>query len=152
MRNCGKGPQDRLVAVGMTWIDSFNARDLSGWRGILADDFSAVYAPTGPAVLNAQTAEMVNQSFLDAFGDLAFVADRVVAGASCDYVVIHWTASGVHDGPLVLPSGDVIPATNQPAKVSGAYTAEIRSGQIAREWTHWDLLSLMTQLGLIPAP
>lgn len=133
----------------MTFFHGLNTGDFSAWRGVLADDFQAIYAPTGPAVLDAETAESVNRSFRIAFEDLHFDIDRVLVSTSCDFVVAHWTATGTHTGPLVTASGAVIPPTGLGGVISGVYTAEIRDGQIVAEWTHWDQLSLLVQLGLI---
>lgn len=148
-RVCGRGPQTRLIEVAMTFFHGLNTGDFSAWRGVLADDFQAIYAPTGPAVLDAETAESVNRSFRIAFEDLHFDIDRVLVSTSCDFVVAHWTATGTHTGPLVTASGAVIPPTGLGGVISGVYTAEIRDGQIVAEWTHWDQLSLLVQLGLI---
>lgn len=151
-RVCGSGPQARLADTAMTFIDGLNSGDFTAWRSVLADDFTAVYAPTGPAVLDQNAAEMVNRIFPDSFADLVVTADRVLVSASCDHVVIHWTASGTHTVAFPTPSGAVIEATGRQLTVTGAYTAEIRNGEIVREWTHWDLLSFLMQLGVVTPP
>jgi hypothetical protein len=151
-RVCGKGPQARLVDTAMTFIDGLNSGEFSAWRSVLADDFTAVYAPTGPLVLDQDTAEMINQIFPDSFNDLIVDADRVLVSASCDYVVIHFTAQGTHTGDFIAPTGTVITATGNYVMVTGVYTAEIRHGEIVREWTHWDLLSFLVQLGVVTPP
>ena len=133
----------------MTFFHGLNTGDFSAWRAVLADDFTAIYTPTGPATLNAETAQMVNQSFRVAFEDLHFEIDRVLVSASCDFVAVYWTATGTHTGPLVTASGGVVPPTGQSGVIPGVYTAEIREGEIVAEWTHWDQLSLLIQLGLV---
>jgi hypothetical protein len=36
--------------------------------------------------------------------------------------------------------------------VSGALLTEVRDGKIVREWTYWDQLSLLAQLGITDQP
>jgi predicted ester cyclase len=36
--------------------------------------------------------------------------------------------------------------------VSGAALAEVREGKIVREWSYWDQLSLLAQLGISEQP
>jgi hypothetical protein len=151
-RVCGNGPQGRLAGVAMTFIDGFNGQDFSAWRDVLADDFTAIYAPTGPAPLDTKTAELVNQSFIVGSPDIAFAVDRVLISASCDVVAIYWTASGTNTGPTITPSGNPVSPTGLPWTVSGVYTAEIHDGKIVREWTHWDQLTALVQLGLVTLP
>jgi steroid delta-isomerase-like uncharacterized protein len=141
------GRADQLK-VGLAFVESINAHDLSGWQAVLADSFSAEYAPTGPAKLDKEQARAVNQSFLTAFPDLRFTVDRTVVDG--DYVVVYWTASGTQTGPLATPDGE-IPPTGQKGTIAGVYTAEVKNGRIAREWTHWDQVAMLNQLGLMPA-
>ena len=65
-------------------------------------------------------------------------------------VVAHWSATGTHNGPLLTPTGDSIPATGKKAQVSGSTTYEFKDGVIARNWVFWDMASLLSQLGLMP--
>jgi predicted ester cyclase len=37
-------------------------------------------------------------------------------------------------------------------RVSGALLTEVRDGKIVHEWTYWDQLSLLAQLGITDQP
>jgi predicted ester cyclase len=37
-------------------------------------------------------------------------------------------------------------------RVSGALLTEVRDSKIVREWTYWDQLSLLAQLGITEQP
>ena len=37
-------------------------------------------------------------------------------------------------------------------RVSGALLIEVRDGKIVREWSYWDQLSLLAQLGITEQP
>ncbi len=80
-----------------------------------------------------------------AFPDLTFAIDELYAIGS-DRVVARWTAHGTHRGALMG-----LPATGRHASVGGMTLSRIESGKIVEDYTNWDTLGLMQQLGAIPA-
>jgi len=80
-----------------------------------------------------------------AFPDVKYT--RVDAVAEGDKVAMRYTMEGTHKGPLmgILPTGKHF-------AISGVTMTRIKAGKVAEEWDFPDLLGLMTQLGLIPAP
>lgn len=139
--------KEQNVKIAMSFIEGFNARNMSQWAGLLADNFTAEYP--GAPMLNSTQARQFNEAFLPAFPDLHFEADRVLTDG--DFVVIHWTAGGTHNGPLMTASGQTIPPTHQKGVVVSVLISEIKGGKIVREQTYWDQMALLSQLGLIPA-
>jgi len=86
-----------------------------------------------------------------AFPDLRFtIEDQIAEG---DKVVTRWKLRGTHTGELI---GELrnIPRkpTGKQMTVSGIAIHRIVGGKIVEQWTDWDVLSLMQQLGVIPAP
>ena len=63
-----------------------------------------------------------------------------------DRVVTRWTGTGTHVGELMG-----LPATGQPIAVEAITIHRIADGQIAEEWTVWDALGLLQQVGAVPA-
>ena len=45
-----------------------------------------------------------------------------------------------------------IPATGKPIAVEALSVFRIADGKIAEEWTVWDALGLLQQIGAVPAP
>ena len=80
-----------------------------------------------------------------AFPDLNVVVDLIVAEG--DLVSVRWTARGTNTG-----SGNGIPATGRKVQTTGITMFRFADGAIAEEWTAGNSLSLMRQLGLLPAP
>jgi predicted ester cyclase len=70
------------------------------------------------------------------------IDDLVVAG---DKVVTRWTASGTHKGPLMG-----IPPTGKTTAVQGIAVSRLVNGKFVEEWTSWDTLKFMQNLGLVP--
>jgi steroid delta-isomerase-like uncharacterized protein len=79
-----------------------------------------------------------------AFPDLQFtIEDMVTEG---DTVTYRWSSTGTHQGPLSL-----IAPTGRKVSVSGMTFVRLTGGRIAEGWVNWDALSLVQQLGIVPA-
>ena len=77
-----------------------------------------------------------------AFPDLAIVPEKLIAEG--DLVTIYWIARGTNTG-----TGNGLPATGKKAEQSGITIWRIVNGKIKEEWSAFDQLSLMQQLGLL---
>lgn len=64
-----------------------------------------------------------------------------------DRVVARWTGTGVHRGELMG-----VEPTGEPISVDAISIFRIADGQIAEEWTVWDALGLLQQVGAVPVP
>jgi predicted SnoaL-like aldol condensation-catalyzing enzyme len=64
-----------------------------------------------------------------------------------DRVVARWRGSGTHVGELMG-----IPPTEKPIEVEAISIFRIAGGKIAEEWTVWDALGLLQQVGAVPVP
>jgi steroid delta-isomerase-like uncharacterized protein len=62
-----------------------------------------------------------------------------------DRVVTRWTGLGTHVGELMG-----IPATDRSFSVEAISIHRIADGKIAEEWTVWDALGLLQQIGAVP--
>jgi len=140
---------DENIRITRAIFDAFNAHDLNKWDQYQANDFRSE-VPGATGALNRDQTREYNQRFLSAFPDLHFDLERTIAQGA--YVVVDWVGSGTHTGPLVGPKGNTIPATGRKARVSGSTTFEIRNGKLARSWVHWDMTTLLDQLGAMPMP
>jgi steroid delta-isomerase-like uncharacterized protein len=79
------------------------------------------------------------------FPDLVFSIDDSIAERN--EVVLHWTSRGTHKAQFLG-----LAPTNRRATVSGTSIFRIENGKIAEEWSDWNLLTLMEQLGVSLAP
>ncbi len=79
-----------------------------------------------------------------AFPDGRYTVNQVIAEG--DYVVVYFTGRGTNTG-----AGNGLPATGKPIELTGTTIFRFVRGKIAEEWTEYDRLSLMKQLGLMPA-
>ena len=79
-----------------------------------------------------------------AFPDLAIIPEKLIAEG--DLVTIYWVARGTNTG-----TGNGLSATGKKAELAGITIWRIVDGKIKEEWSAFDQLSMMQQLGLLPA-
>ena len=119
-------------------------------RGNL-DAAEEIYAPNyvghEPAFGDIQGVESAKQfaaSYREAFPDLqSTIEDQVAEG---DKVVTRFTSRGTHQGE----SEDFGPPTGNRIEVTGITFEQFADGKIVEDWTNFDALGLMQQLGLVP--
>jgi len=80
----------------------------------------------------------------EAFSDIAIVPEKLIAEG--DLVTVYWIARGTNTG-----TGNGLPATGKKAELAGITIWRIVDGKIKEEWSAFDQLSLMQQLGLLPS-
>jgi steroid delta-isomerase-like uncharacterized protein len=123
-----------------------NARDQDAAREII-DENIVMHDPTIPdGVLHGRDAfARFVQVLLTAFPDMQMsVEDQVIAG---DKAAVRWRLRATHTGPFMD-----IPPTGSEVDLPGMDMFTITNNMIVQMWVALDTLSLMQQLGLIPAP
>jgi steroid delta-isomerase-like uncharacterized protein len=112
---------------------------------LLAPDYVA-YDPSQPEPTRgiAGAKEFVQQ-YISAFPDARVTIDQQIAEG--DYVTSRWTGRGTHKGDLMG-----IAPTNKQVTVTGITISRIANGKIAEEWSNWDTLGMLQQIGAVPAP
>lgn len=80
-----------------------------------------------------------------ALPDMRVTVKQIVAER--DLVAVYWTAAGTN-----TEAGMGLPATGKKVKVDGMTLFRFKSGKICEEWSVWDMLSVMQQLGLSATP
>jgi steroid delta-isomerase-like uncharacterized protein len=78
-----------------------------------------------------------------AFPDVVIVPEKLMAEG--DLVTIYWIARGTNTG-----TGNGLPATGKKAELAGITIWRIVDNKIKEEWSAFDQLSMMQQLGLLP--
>jgi steroid delta-isomerase-like uncharacterized protein len=72
------------------------------------------------------------------------VEDQIAEG---DKVVTRWSARGTHKGELMG-----VPPTGKVVTVSGIDISRVADGMEVEHWAEFDLMGMMQQLGVVPAP
>ena len=79
----------------------------------------------------------------EAFPDVVIVPEKLIAEG--DLVTVYWIARGTNTG-----AGNGLPATGKKVEQAGITIWRIVNGKIKEEWSAFDQLSMMQQLGLLP--
>jgi len=100
---------------------------------------------TGPSIIGRTALVEVYATFFAAFPDWHTTIDDMVAEG--DKVVVRITSNGTHQGEM-----QGIPATGKPYTQNAIVIYRLTNGKIVEGRLQTDMLSMMQQLGLMPAP
>jgi len=122
------------------------------WRGnfdvideYVADDYVG-HDPSQPEPLRGrEAAKEFIRTYQAAFRDARVTVDAMFADA--DTVITRWNGRGVHEGELMG-----IAPTGKEATITGITISRLANGKIAEDWSQWDTLGLLIQLGAVPEP
>lgn len=113
----------------------------------IADEFLATdvvgHTPTG-TTQGLEAYKQYLSAYFSAFPDLQFTLGAQLADG--DLTATQWTATGTQQGALAG-----IPPTGKSATTTGLTLNRRANGKIVESWVYFDNLSLMQQLGVIPA-
>ena len=102
------------------------------------------HGPGGSQVSGVDGFRDLLSSYFAAFPDLSFTVHDIVCES--DRAVSRFTATGTHRGELMglAPTGKTV-------SFDGMLIARVADGKIAEEWEVLDEMSMMQQLGVLPA-
>ena len=102
--------------------------------------------PSQPEAIRGIEGSKANfQQYIDAFAGAKITVDEQIAEG--DIVATRWTGRGTHTGEI---SG--IAPTGKDITVSGITISKLQDGKIVEEWTNWDTLGMLVQIGAVPIP
>lgn len=131
-------------SVARRFFEEFDRRNFSAIQALLAPGEMS-HLPGAPQPLGWPAHQQYASAFVAAFPDCHHVIDDQVADA--DNVVTRITFRGTHTAELMG-----IPATGRPIAIGGISWFRMANGRIAEEWTQFDRLGMMVQLGAAGAP
>jgi steroid delta-isomerase-like uncharacterized protein len=85
------------------------------------------------------------QEWRASFPDLNMKIDDVIAKG--DLVVLRSTTTGTHQGTFMGMA-----PTQKPFSMEGIDMVRFKDGKVSEHWGQSDMMGMMTQLGMIPAP
>ncbi len=117
-----------------------------GHASFLADVSELSYIghePTSERSVSLHDAKKIARSFREGFPDLRCdVLDAITEG---DIVTCRWTMSGTHRGTFLgfAPTGRHV-------EFEGISEMRFHGLRVAEQWTHYDVLGLLHQIGVLP--
>ena len=120
------------------------------WQGnigvideLVAPDYVG-HDPSQPEMHGPDGVKGFVNTYLSAFPDGRITVDEQLAEG--ELVASRWTGRGTHQGDLMG-----IPPTGKQVTVSGITVSRVKNGKVVEEWTNWDTLGMLQQLGAVPA-
>ncbi len=105
------------------------------------------YLPGSPGPLDGKGHEHVSITFYAAIPDAHFtVEDEIAEG---DRVVNRYTLRGTHQGTWIQ---GMSPPTGKQVTITGNEIFRIADGRIVEQWSEFDALGGLQQLGVVPPP
>ncbi len=122
------------------WTGNMGVIDEFIGSGYIGNDPSAPEPIRGPGGVRTQL-----QQYIDGFPNGRITVDEQIAEG--DKVASRWTARGTQTGEVagIAPTGKEV-------TVSGLTISRLENGMVVEEWTNWDTLGMLVQLGAVPAP
>lgn len=132
------------TTVASRWYEEvFNGGHLELIGELFAPNF-VDHDPSNPLPGFEGLRQLVS-TYRGAFPDIHLtVEDEITEG---DKVVTRFTGRGTHKGPLMG-----IPPTGKRVTITAIDILRFENGTIVEHWGNQDLLGMMQQLGVIPAP
>lgn len=118
-----------------------NQRRLDIASEIMTSDFR-YHDPNVPAEPGPEAMAQVIKVYQDGVEGHWGVEEIVEAG---DCVTVRWTGEGTHSGDVMG-----VPATGRKVRVDAISLLHLRDGKIADNYTVWDTLAFLRQIGVIP--
>jgi len=135
---------DDNKAIIRRWIELWNSQDVAAVEQFIAPNYVR-HDPNVPEVRGVEAEKQLITMFLSAFPDLHFTIEDLIAEG--DTIMGRLTAHGTHKGEFMG-----IPPTNNAITVTAIEIYRIADGMIEEQWTVVDVLGMLQQLGVIPAP
>jgi len=138
--------QENIATVRRLFEEAFNTGDLTLADAALDPNYvdHSTFAPPAPGVEGFKLRMLAMRK---TFPDLHFSVDDIFADGSGDKVTFRWTSRGTDQGGIMGR-----PATGKLVVVTGINIEYLAGGKIVEHWSAPDNLSMMQQLGVIPAP
>jgi steroid delta-isomerase-like uncharacterized protein len=128
--------------------DAYYRHDVDACMATYTDD-AEVVLPGAPPIQGKEAIRATWQMWMAAFPDEHPTQIRHLVDG--DTVVTVWTSEATHQGPLMMPTGDMLPATGKKVTTSGVTVQEIQDGKVKRQVFYFDNVEFLQQLGLMPA-
>ena len=135
-----------IPQIVSTYIDAFCRQDVDAWLATFAPDGTLSDPATAQRPLAGQALKDVVGGFFAGFPD-ATTETVALHAITADLAVWRWVIRGTHTG-----SYRGLPPTGRCLILPGCEFIAVREGLVQRVEGYFDRLSILEQLGLVPAP
>lgn len=122
--------------------EAWSKGNLSIIDEIVSDDY-VYHEPYAGEIHGQEGLKHLVNMYRTGYPDLMFTVEDVIAEGN--KVVIRWSCAGTHKAELMG-----IPATGKRTDTKGINIIRFKDGMVVEEWTSWDALGWLQQLGIVP--
>jgi steroid delta-isomerase-like uncharacterized protein len=137
-----------VTSIAEATMTAFNTSDWAQFRAALAPDVIYQETGTGRRAESADAYLQLLQGWKQAFPDATGTIRNVVAQGNTVVQELEWT--GTQTGDMPTPAG-VLPASGKRIAVLASLWYTIQGDTIKEVHHHLDIMTMMAQLGAIPA-
>ncbi len=131
-------------------IELFNQGKIDEWARTVRDDAELV-TPMGGTFKSRDAIVGYFKQMRQTFPDMQLDVHKIVAEGNT--IAVEYTFTGTNKGPMQLPTGETIPATNRTLSGPALDIAEIDDqGKLKSLHQYFDTAPGLQQLGLMPQP
>jgi steroid delta-isomerase-like uncharacterized protein len=131
------------VAVIENAVQQMNSGNLEGYLEMYSDDLTLHGYP--PEVQGKQGVSAFYAAFAKAIPDVELTLEDTMADG--DKVAVRYRIRGTHQDEFMG-----VPASGNKVDVDGQSFFRFVDGQVAERWQSLDVMTLMQQIGALPAP
>jgi steroid delta-isomerase-like uncharacterized protein len=135
--------QSENVTVIENAVQQMNSGNLEGYLEMYADDLTLHGYP--PEVQGKEGVSAFYASFAKAIPDINLTLEDTMGDG--DRVAVRYRIRGTHQGELMG-----VPASGNEVDVDGQSFFRFVDGKVAERWQSLDVMTLMQQIGALPAP
>lgn len=134
-----------VTVVRRVFRDVWEKQDPAAAEACFSADYTN-HDPTEPELPPGPQGVMETvRVYRTAFPDQRFsLEETIVAG---DKVVVRWTVTGRHTGPL-----RELPPSHRAVTLTGLSVFRVADGKIVESWANWDQAGLLRQIGALASP
>lgn len=125
-----------------SFFENFSKGDYTAVEKLLDKNFK-LHIPVRPGPQNTSESIALIKEYKTGFPDMNFTIENQIAEG--DLVITRYSVNGTQKGKF-----QGIKPTNKKVKVTGLTCHKITNGKITEEWTEFDALGMLTQLGVVP--
>jgi steroid delta-isomerase-like uncharacterized protein len=127
-------------------IDSFNHHNLKEAEQYVDEKCQFIDVPFNMKGQGLDGFRQFVGGWEKAFPDSKMVVTNMIGND--DTVVIEFTGTGTHRGPLVTPQGE-IPPTGKHVEIPFTEIDKIRNGKVVESKIYYDALTMLQQVGVV---
>lgn len=139
-----------VIEVARVTVDAFSSDDWDAYRAALAPGSVYHEFATGRRVEGPDAVVAASRSWKQGFPDGSGTITNALAIGNTAVLEVTWR--GTQTEPLATPTGQTLPASGKAAEVSAVEVVTVENGKITENRHYFDLMTILAQIGALPAP